>query len=258
MILNNTITVTVATHDGIFHADEIFAIALLKRALPKQEIIIHRTRTVSEIAKCDFAIDVGGEHAPSDGRFDHHQDPSLPSAFGLVYAAIGVGLDEHSDSFFAQFVRGIDIMDTAPNSGPAMTPEFRTLQDVISGFNRPGQEQDAAFETALRFAEQILENEILAAKQKGIAEREYVERQILKNGVAVFEKYSPIWKEKGEHLFAVMPYTTTGVWQIVARDTSLAAIPSTENVDGIIFRHNSGFMATFSDFESAIKFAKKL
>lgn len=58
--------ITVATHSGQFHADELVAIAILKEALPNYHLSIIRTRKFEEINAADIAIDVGG------GRFDHH------------------------------------------------------------------------------------------------------------------------------------------------------------------------------------------
>jgi len=62
----------VATHPGPFHADEVFAYALL-RVFLGAELELVRTRDLRLIAQADLAIDVGGEYDASRGRFDHHQ-----------------------------------------------------------------------------------------------------------------------------------------------------------------------------------------
>lgn len=62
----------VATHSGPFHADDVFALALLESFLPEK--IEHiRTRDLAAIEAADVAIDVGGQYAPERFRFDHHQ-----------------------------------------------------------------------------------------------------------------------------------------------------------------------------------------
>lgn len=254
--MNNVLTV--GTHDGIFHADELFAIALIHHQFGENsEIRVVRTRDADKLAECDARVDVGGKYNPSTGDYDHHQDRELPSSFGLIYENFKdhLDLDEYSEPFFAEFVRGIDIMDTNPTSVQFPDAPVRNLNQIIGGFNDPMSNQDAAFETALKFVAQILENELRSAREKGQAEREYQDRGVTENNVAVFNKFSPIWKEKADHDFAVMPHPSG--WQIMARDTRVVTVPeAVSNVDGFIFRHISGFMATFATKETALEAAK--
>lgn len=248
---------TVGTHDGIFHADELFAIALIHRQFGENnEIRVVRTRDADKLAECDVRVDVGGKYDPSTGDYDHHQDKNLPSSFGLIYAQVKnhLDLDEYSEPFFAQFVRGIDIMDTNPTSVQFPDVPVRNLNQIIGGFNDLSN-QDAAFETARVFVAQILKNELRSAREKGQAEREYQDRDITENNVAVFQNFSMIWKDKGHHDFAVMPHPSG--WQIVARDTRVVTVPvAVSNVEGFIFWHKNGFMATFATKEAALEAAK--
>ena len=64
-------TKLIATHSGTFHADDVFGVAVLATVFPDHVII--RTRSAEEIARADFAVDVGGTWDPAAGRFDHHQ-----------------------------------------------------------------------------------------------------------------------------------------------------------------------------------------
>ena len=57
---------TIGTHNGIFHCDEVVAVALLFFHSDKK-IIIVRSRNEKILNKCDICVDVGG------GEFDHHQ-----------------------------------------------------------------------------------------------------------------------------------------------------------------------------------------
>jgi len=61
---------TVVTHDGNFHADDVFSIAVLKTIFPTLTLI--RTRDKHVISQADIVIDVGNEYDPETGRFDHH------------------------------------------------------------------------------------------------------------------------------------------------------------------------------------------
>jgi len=79
----------IATHGGKFHADDAWAVAVLKVLFPDADIV--RTREAARIEAADFAIDVGGIWDPSSGRFDHHQkefDGARPS--GVPYASAGL------------------------------------------------------------------------------------------------------------------------------------------------------------------------
>lgn len=62
----------VATHSGPFHADEVFAYALL-RVFLDEKLDLVRTRDLRQITEADVAIDVGGEYDAARRRFDHHQ-----------------------------------------------------------------------------------------------------------------------------------------------------------------------------------------
>ncbi len=88
--------IIVATHNGNFHADDVFSVAALRSVLPSFKLI--RTRNLDLIAKADIVIDVGGEYDPDTGRFDHHQrggagqrENAIPySSFGLVWQKYGL------------------------------------------------------------------------------------------------------------------------------------------------------------------------
>ncbi len=61
----------IATHSGSFHADDVFGVTVLAALFPAHELL--RTRDAREIARADFAVDVGGVWDAASGRFDHHQ-----------------------------------------------------------------------------------------------------------------------------------------------------------------------------------------
>lgn len=63
---------SIATHHGTFHADDVLAVALI-RAFLDEEATVDRTRDPDRLASADVVIDVGGEYDPSRRRFDHHQ-----------------------------------------------------------------------------------------------------------------------------------------------------------------------------------------
>ena len=98
-IFNNKKKIIIVTHDGAFHADDIFACATLGLSLDAEgkEYRIIRTREQNKIDFADFVVDVGGVYNASTYRFDHHQeggagarDNDVPyAAFGLVWKTYG-------------------------------------------------------------------------------------------------------------------------------------------------------------------------
>lgn len=79
----------IATHSGKFHADDVWAVAVLDLLFPDSQLV--RTRDAEAIAAADFAVDVGGIWDAGTGRFDHHQKGFQGArASGVVYASAGL------------------------------------------------------------------------------------------------------------------------------------------------------------------------
>jgi len=79
----------IATHSGKFHADDVWAVAVLDIVFPGCEL--RRTRDPQQIAAADFTVDVGGVWDPASNRFDHHQKGfSGARQSGVVYASAGL------------------------------------------------------------------------------------------------------------------------------------------------------------------------
>ena len=171
----------IATHDGSFHADEVFAIAAL--ALLGEPIEVLRTRDRDVLARADLRIDVGFRHDPSTGDFDHHQrefDGVRPNgvryaSFGLIWQAFGVrvcdGDAEVAEAVDASLVQGVDANDTGQQLTESLIEGVYplTVNGVIGGFNArwdetltPEQER-LRFDEAVDLARGILAREVLSA-----------------------------------------------------------------------------------------------
>lgn len=61
----------VCVHNGPFHADEVFSIAIMSIIEPSIKII--RSREESDWKASDFRVDVGGKYNSETGDYDHHQ-----------------------------------------------------------------------------------------------------------------------------------------------------------------------------------------
>ena len=115
------------THAGKFHADDVFATALLQILRP--DIKITRGFTVPD----DFdgiVYDIGF------GMFDHHQEPreyranGVPyAAFGLLWRVLGPGLvgERQARLIDENFIQPLDLNDN--------TGEQNSLCDAIGFFN---------------------------------------------------------------------------------------------------------------------------
>ncbi|WP_221393771.1 MYG1 family protein [Dyadobacter sp. NIV53] len=258
----------VITHDTTFHADEIFAVALLKYIGYQVELSRTRNPQILAPAIADPSVavlDVGGEYNPLMFNFDHHQDMALQSAAGLIYENFKNRIcPPDAQPFFGQFISSIDAMDTNRDNifelMRALPSGFRNTSSIIGRFNRDvtnAAEQLAQFEKALDFAAIMIENELYEAIRKAKSEADYANRTILPNNVAVFDEYSAVWKNKNEHVFVVLPHANG--WQIQTIDTTIATVPeSITESEGFIFRHGSGFMAVVKDKEVAVSFAETL
>ena len=92
--------IQVVTHDGIFHADEVFACALLCIAYGRNNVGIIRSRDskVLEVTtqnKETWVIDVGNSYDPSMLNFDHHmRDFDVTNSFGNKLSSFGMVVEE--------------------------------------------------------------------------------------------------------------------------------------------------------------------
>lgn len=163
----------IATHNGNFHADDVFAVAALKHLFPSAKII--RTRDLDVMAEADIVLDVGGIYDAEQGRFDHHQkggagarENGIPfSSFGLIWQKYGLeicaGDKEVTNSLDKNLVSTIDAIDCGHVEG---VQTGISLSQTISMFNPTWQEEgdfDACFDEAVTFASRILTRFIAAA-----------------------------------------------------------------------------------------------
>ncbi len=171
----------IATHDGSFHADEVFAIAAL--GLLGEPIEVLRTRDREVLASADLRVDVGFRCDPATGDFDHHQrefdgvreNGIRFASFGLIWREFGVrvcnGDQEVADAVDASLVQGVDANDTGQQlSAPLVDGVYPlTVNGVVGGFNArwdetlaPEQER-LRFDEAVELARGILAREVLSA-----------------------------------------------------------------------------------------------
>lgn len=141
------------THGGVFHADDVFATALLKILNP--DIQISRGFSVPENFS-GIVYDIG------DGKYDHHQKNSRVRENGVPYAAFGLLWEQFghellskvdAQAFDEYFIQPIDQSDN--------TGEENIISLIISDRIPTWQENtiqiDEAFWEAVALAQKILE-----------------------------------------------------------------------------------------------------
>ncbi len=78
-------TMKFGTHNGIFHCDEVLAMAALIIAYGNTKIYVVRTRNPDKLNELDIVIDIGG------GKFDHHMPGfNVCRPTGEKYASAGL------------------------------------------------------------------------------------------------------------------------------------------------------------------------
>jgi len=280
--------ITIATHNGNFHADDVFSIAALKHIYPS--FVLVRTRDLELIAKADVVVDVGGEYDADTDRFDHHQrggaggrENGIPySSFGIIWKKYGVdicqGDQDVANAVDTGLVSTIDAVDCGHVEGVA---QGISLSQTIGMFNPTWQEDnhyDDCFDEAVEFASRVLAR-FIAAASGGIHAKAIVAKAIENADdprVIVLEKYTP-WKKtvfnlSEQALYVVYP-SHTGQWRIQTVPAELGSFEDRKSlpkpwaglsgeelqqatgIDDAMFCHNGLFIAGAESFESTMKMA---
>ena len=279
----------VVTHNGKFHADDVFSIATLQ--LVYSDLTLIRTRDAQQIADADIVVDVGHEYDAARGRFDHHQrggagarSNGIPySSFGLVWQEYGPRLCQHDQAVVnavdVQLVSVIDAIDC----GYVLKGESGvSLSKTISLFNPTWQEPsefDACFNEAVAFAQRILLRFIASVSSEIHAEQQ-VQDAIVKAEdpqLIVLESYIPWQKTVHRHapdaLYVVYPSATGSQWMIQAVPTEPGAFSERKalpaawagldnealqqltGVNDAVFCHNGLFIAGAVSFTGILQLA---
>lgn len=177
--------ITIVAHDGTFHTDDVFAVAILSLVFEGKEIEIIRSRDESIIASADIVVDVGGIYDASSYRFDHHQkegagvrENGVPYASaGLVWNTFGVqlcdGNDEMMKNIDAFLIQGVDGPDNGYDAyeDPSQNnPRYYryAVGDIVNTYRPVTGEAvslDDAFRDAVMFAKKVLERALLHTKE---------------------------------------------------------------------------------------------
>jgi len=287
-------TPTIAVHDGKFHADDVFACAVIELMLGEKTRII-RTRDESLLAKADFVADVGNVYDPARQRFDHHmregagvRENGIPyAAFGLVWKEYGekvCGSKELADRIDARLVAPIDAED---NGMSLYDPKGETVPFTIQNFfylHRPTWREDEkihddAFPQLVALAKEVIVREIEIQgdfiEARAIVEQAYADaadkRLIVLDVVCPFDETLTAYPEP---LIVVSPTRGSTNWKVnpvsagkhgFSRRIDLPAawaglrdeeLAKVTGVADAVFCHRALFLAVAKSKEGALALAK--
>lgn len=246
----------VKTHDGVFHADEVFCTALL-RYVTGLEIAVIRSR---ETENCEFFIyDVGG------GDFDHHQcdefrqdETGIFASFGKLWCTLGrtiKGLREEAwKEIDALFVEAIDFTDNTGIMNPVnyFINSFRTVEGI------DGEAFDKAVEIAYSMLSSIIQAGLIKSKELDDfeAEIEKSKRENSNSNVIELSRHYNVSRDAYiKYNIAWIMYPNRGCYNIQAVGKEL--LP--ENKRGlsatgdIVFTHKGGWLGSAKSKEAALK-----
>lgn len=226
-----------AVHNGVFHADEVFGVALMETIEPDLQVI--RTRDEAVIAECDLVADVGG------GKYDHHQADKILREDGIPYCAFGLLWRDYGKQFTKiiwpslneveseevaykvsmDFITQIDASDNGVTLNTYESP-VTTLSQIISSYmplQSENKDVDRAFFEAVAFAKRLLQRVV---RQYGEYYdnlrymKEALNSQDVKNTHILILEGAVKWKDilleldKEEDVLFVVFEDLTGSWRV--------------------------------------------
>ncbi len=241
----------VITHNGSFHADDVFGVATLQLHFGTENVEVIRTRDEAVIATGDIVLDVGGVYDPERQRFDHHQngaparDNGIPyAAFGLIWKHYGeqvAGSREVAEAIEKRLVMPIDANDNGVSLFEQKYSEISpfTIQDMM-GLLKPvwngEEEMDERFKAACDLAREIL----MRAKAHAAAE------------VAEAELARKAYEEASDKRVIVSDVELSAYFFIDQPEVLLVVYPDENgNWDATAVRKESGSFATRVQFPEA-------
>jgi len=283
---------TIVTHPGIFHADDLFAVATMMMLGIEFDII--RTRDPEAVEKADFKIDIGGKYDWYTRCYDHHQDHNEIRDNGIPYASFGL-IWKHFGHVICQsdpvakivdrnLVQIIDAGDTGIKLTTPLIKGVRPLEIAwivydLNPWDVDNPDYDRAFMDALPFARTIISNQIRRADS--IAKMRPIVRRAIEESmderVVVLENETGPWQDilvnETNALFVIFR-STEGDWKVQCvpkevgsfdmrkslpsnwaglKDDDLSTITG---VQGCIFCHKKLFIAGNKTRYGAVKLAK--
>jgi uncharacterized UPF0160 family protein len=279
---------SLGTHNGTFHADEVTAVAMLQIIHPTLKVI--RTRDPKLLANCEFVVDVGSVYDTETDRYDHHQKSFTDTRpTGVPYASAGLiwlnyGTDIVSsivdkldlvpsivDTIDCKYIEPIDNIDNGlvrPKEG-----EYHFSQ-YISSFNHEDINdeliQDSKFNESVNVVRSWLFS--IITKEYQVAKDLVEVQQIMdftSNGILILPRYLP-WQDLVlpfnesapiEDRFTHVIFPSADGYRVQATNESYYLplhwrgadnLAEISDLPSAIFCHKAGFIAGFGTLRDAL------
>lgn len=287
---------TIATHSGKFHADDIFAVAVLEIVLDGDVEVI-RTRDSEEIKRADYVVDVGHVYDPDKKMFDHHQEGGAGERKnGIPYASFGLVWKQYGEEIcgsrkIADIIDEVlaQPIDAADNGIKIDTPIHENLHsygihDIVLAYRPTWKESNELYDERFNFlvslAVKLLEREIAVVKDRvlGWEEVERAYQSVEDKRIIILDEKLP-WQEclinKKEPLIVVEPASSEG-WHAEATIKSKddwferrvyfpeawagkrdEELQRASGITDAVFAHRGRFLVVAESKHGALELAKK-
>lgn len=238
----------IITHDGIFHADELLAIALIQHVY-NHPIPVERTRNISEedITNPEvWIVDVGGVFDMSVSCFDHHHNEYLPAACLLVLDFLYM-TNKISSQFYEELVNAytaVSVIDTTGYNGS----EGFSFNSLIKSFNYI----DEGFEVALNVARNYVQACSNTADKATESRSIWLAGEKISLYIRACDAFPIHWKRYEEEPLLIYP--NAGKYNLLSINSEDFPLVSTGKEE---FMHKNKFLAVFTTKEDAISCAQQ-
>lgn len=281
----------------MYHADDVFAVAVLLLIEPDAKVV--RTRDKDSIASADYAVDVGFTYDPEKKRFDHHQPGGAGRREnGIEYASFGLVWKEYGERLAGgkREAEMIDNMLAAPldahdNGMPIADYRYEGIREYslidflysyITEINEDEESIYKIFMSAVSQAKELLLREISKAREavsSADAVRKIYEASEDKRIIVMDRQYYR-WREvlmqTPDAVFGIYPRNdgvSWGVKGVPASAKTYGAVRKSfpaewaakqnedlQRISGVpdaVFAHRGLFMCAAKTKEGAIELAQK-
>ena len=278
-------------HNGIFHADDVLCVALLRVAFPNATVEVVRTRNEAEFVGANFVLDVGNKNTVEGGTvfFDHHDRPDLKECHenGIQMAACGK-LARHLGFPQQLWERALYAVEAQDNGQKELSLQWPNPFSFVSSLNvgwdknLNGPEQRHQFDLVVAMSVIVLKNILAAIALEDKAEQ-VVSTAIgeATEHIAVLPQYVGGWQKfvcqhnadnPADRIMAVVFPSNSGynVQMVPVSENSFdtyvslpwkglrgAELDTVSGIPGGVFVHSAGFLGAWESLESAVDAALK-
>lgn len=207
--------ITILTHDGVFHEDEVVAVAILTTLFKNHRVV--RTRDPEEISMADFVVDVGDVYSHLHRRYDHHMAVTPNDGFGHKYSSAGliwkhyhlaylraIGIPKAiemngekydimkgvANNILFKWINPIDMVDNGEIPGPTVISEIvRSMRPISAEKTR--EVTDTKFMETVKIVSMLLERSCFHSADHliGKAKFESGDKKYLRDGKILVSEY---------------------------------------------------------------------